>query len=315
MRILLQSDENLAVRTDRPRRAKHHFNSYPAMSEHTGRSLRPRKEGKSFAEMFQFHESDEDMGDGSGSGNGFQRKKLPPIEEPVSDSEYDPVEGKANPEAAESSSHSGDVLSEVDDGDPDPDALLDGSVVDVNLQPSGAQSRTVRDIRRSRTSKSSLKPSGQELVASFNFIQRRPGNRTVAANPVIGLLRARATPLYTFPGPSRRLSQKPSPFEEPQFVSTTGHFGSVAARVIKAWSWSVFPGPLWELLEDMAYFKEVAYTSGNERTRPVVHSDVVIPAGSFEVLESSYAFYLFVFLTIFHLVGLIDQDCVAISAF
>lgn len=264
------------------------------MSEHTGRSLRPRKEGQSFAEMFQLPESDEDMGGESGSGGedgALRRKKLPPIEEPVSDSEYDPGEGKAESEGPSSSSLSEDVSSETDEGHSD--AFLDdgdGSVADVGPpSPSGVILRTARPVKRPRPGKSTTKFGGQELVASFNFTQKRPGNRTIAANPVIGSSRARATHLYTFPGPSRRLSTKPSPFEEPQFVSTKAHAGSVAARVAKAWSFSVFPGPVWELLEDMAYFKEVVHTATGERRRPIVHSDVYVHSEGFEILDSLYA--------------------------
>jgi transcription factor C subunit 6 len=265
------------------------------MSEHTGRNLRPRKQGQSFAEMFQSPESDEDIGDESGpdgEDSGLRRKRLPPIEEPVSDSEYDPGEERAESEAPTSSSLSEGVPSENDGGDSD--ALIDdGSVVDVGPpSPSGVLSRTARYVKRSRPSKSAPKLSGQELVvASFNFTQRRPGNRTAAANPVIGLLRARAAHLYTFPGPSRRLSKKPLPFEEPQFVSTNGHASSVAARVTKAWSFSVFPGPVWELMEDMAYFKEVEQTVAGERRRPVVHSDVYVHSENFEIVDPSYATY------------------------
>jgi transcription factor C subunit 6 len=282
------------------------------MSEHPRRILRPRREGRSFAQMFQLDESDEDVGNESGSGregSSLKRKRLPPIEEPASDSEYDPGEEKAESEVVNNASE--DVSSEL--GEDDAEASLDDES-DMGPPPSVVHSRTARDVKRPHQNKSAPKSAGQELaIASFNFTQRRPGNRTVAANPATGSLRARATPLYEFPGPSRRLSKKPSPFQEPQFMSTNGHVGSVAARVIRAWSSSVFPGPVWELLEDMAYFKEIEYAAGSERRRPVVHSDIFVPLENFELLDPSYVVCPFEIHSISP--NCADQHCVTISAF
>lgn len=266
------------------------------------RSLRPRRgERKSFAFLFHNPDLDEDDPDAIGStdeegGTSAPRKRLPAIEEPASESDYDPGEqaaDKGEPEEEDDASLSELAATDPDDanspgegGDDNDDD--DGSDTEMHLPNSGGLSVS---HNRSRLRVNSGPAKSQVPVfTSFNFTQKRPGNRLMAPNVSSNSGRNRPLTMHSFPGPTRRLSQKPSPFEKPIMQATNG-LGetALATRFVKAWGCSIFPGPAWELIEDLGFYKEVQYSEDEaERTRPIVHDEVFISPHSLEILDRQY---------------------------
>lgn len=254
------------------------------------RNLRPRREGQSFAQLFQFPDTDEEMGNATGSSDddgASKRKKLPPLEEPISDSEYDPGEEPAAEEIEASASASEGVITGPEDAGSEELLEDDESVLDLNLADSTEEPRGGRRAHQRVRSIALASKRQEPVVATFNFTQKRPGNRTAPPNLATVRSRDRSSLLHTYPGPSRRLSKKPSPFEPPHFVETNGHPTSTSSRLTKAWSSNVFPGPTWELLEDEAFYKEIQNFNTGERERPIVHPSLLIRNETFELLEES----------------------------
>ncbi|KAI0748428.1 hypothetical protein C8Q80DRAFT_1171827 [Daedaleopsis nitida] len=92
--------------------------------------------------------------------------------------------------------------------------------------------------------------------------------------------RHRAQGIYRKTGKTERLTRAPGLFAEAPTVPTNawGENTTVADRVNKGWGYNVGPGPLWDLAEDRAWFKEAR---GLERTtergtRPRVHERVAL---------------------------------------
>lgn len=256
------------------------------------RSLRPRKEGQSFTQLFQPVDLDEEMLGDSEDDAETARKKLPQVEDPVTDSEYDPVEaaekaGKGGDDAQDETDEAEDANA-TDDDEKSVDSLLDdGSVVDMSIRPAEVPAAKNPGRKRSKPTRaqpSSVPGGSKNTVATFNFKQKRPGNRTVISNPAAALSRARAKPLFIFPGLSRRLEKKPSPFEPPVLVETNGPSGAVSLRVSKAWCSGIFPGPTWQMLEDIGWYKELVHSGDGERSRQTVHKPVTMLPESFKIL-------------------------------
>lgn len=264
-----------------------------ATSSSSPRSLRPRRERKSLAHLFQAPNDDEDDQDADGSTDeeAKKKKKLPIFEEPVSDSEYDPGEatganGAANPGA--------------DDDDDDEAGLSDLDVTDEGGSPAedegsdneprfgaSSSSRTLGGSRNRLRVNGGPTKSQMPVFTSFNFTQKRPGNRVSAPNISATSNRNRPSTMHVFPGPSRRLAEKPSPFSAPRMVTTNGlEDSAISTRFAKAWGCSVFPGPTWEITEDLGFYKEISYDDNGEHVRPVVHEEVNLSHRSFEVLDS-----------------------------
>jgi transcription factor C subunit 6 len=89
--------------------------------------------------------------------------------------------------------------------------------------------------------------------------------------------RHRAVPLFHRPGAVERLTAKPSLFEEPKTALTNGftHSVKITDRVSRAWGYNIGEGPLWELVEDRAWYKECENDlSWEKQRRPKVYQDL-----------------------------------------
>ena len=92
--------------------------------------------------------------------------------------------------------------------------------------------------------------------------------------------RHRAIPLYNKSGPVERLVRKPSGLAPSNELTLTNAWGSsktVASRVGKAWGNNVGSGPLWELIEDRAWYGESNEEAEEKTRRPRVYTDLHIP--------------------------------------
>jgi transcription factor C subunit 6 len=92
--------------------------------------------------------------------------------------------------------------------------------------------------------------------------------------------RHRALPLYIRSGRVERLSASPKLFEEPQVVMTNSYTSTRAVlnRTARAMSYNVGAGPIWDMLEDRAWFKESTDCELEETRRPLVHQNVPVNA-------------------------------------
>ncbi|TCD70271.1 hypothetical protein EIP91_004172 [Steccherinum ochraceum] len=109
--------------------------------------------------------------------------------------------------------------------------------------------------------------------------------------------RHRAVPIFTWDGKVERLKEKPRLLRPPELVPTNSWTFSGAAndRLSKAAGFNVGPGPLWELMEDRAWFKECFEhyeDEGEAYRRPRVHEDVQIPDGWETLSEKDAAAYI-----------------------
>ncbi|KDQ10972.1 hypothetical protein BOTBODRAFT_115064 [Botryobasidium botryosum FD-172 SS1] len=100
--------------------------------------------------------------------------------------------------------------------------------------------------------------------------------------------------LYIRPGPGLRLTHRPLPFERERVARTTGvgEYAAVEGRLGRAWVSSIASGPVWELIEDRGWWKEVQGSLGMDGlekiggeelaklwARPIVYGDVEFPQG------------------------------------
>lgn len=255
------------------------------------RSLRPRREGQSFASMFRVPSSEEELGDASSGsedrGEGpSMRKKLPPIEDPITESEYDPGEEPVVAEEEISNGFGSDaMISNSEEGDMN---LVDEDEDAMDLDTLGASAKSHSSHPRKpggASRPSNARPQHESSIATFNFSQRRPGNRVAPSNPASNQNRNRAAPLFVYPGISQRLASAPLPFKPSEFVQTNGQRGGIATRVGRAWGSNIFPGPTWELFEDLSFFKEIELTPDGGRRRPIVHSKLSMLNTSFKILD------------------------------
>ncbi|KAK7463100.1 hypothetical protein VKT23_007685 [Stygiomarasmius scandens] len=98
--------------------------------------------------------------------------------------------------------------------------------------------------------------------------------------------RHRAVPLNYIPGRVERLLAPPTLFSQNKIGLTYNftHNERITDRVSKAWGYNVGSGPLWELVEDRAWFKEAKYGAETEADRrPKAYGHV--PVQKWELLD------------------------------
>ncbi|KZT71332.1 hypothetical protein DAEQUDRAFT_707212 [Daedalea quercina L-15889] len=224
------------------------------------RQLRSRASRPDYAALFRYNDLEED--DGAGPS------KRPTIDdEDDSGSDFAPDEGP-DQAAEEDGDEFVDEGDEVDEDVPDEDPFREEPLVPApdTDQPAPAPS----------TPKAKAMPG----------LSSKPRNYTL---PSVHH-RHRSVPLFDRPGPVERLLQRPAPFSPPRISSTNSWSVSpiVLERISKAWGFNVGPGPLWDLLEDRAWFKESMSSDGEETAdersrRPRVHEGV--EAEGFEIID------------------------------
>jgi transcription factor C subunit 6 len=262
-------------------------------------SLRERKNRPSYAQLFDLGDSEDDEAKGSEGepGPSTRRKRLPPIEDPVSDSEFDPGEAESAVEGGDVNESDSEILdAEVEDDDmggPDLELASDNDVLDFSTGPKRIRRREVAP-RAKRHAGGFRPPSGVPSgIQTLHITQKRPGNRTSVAVINGPANRTRPRPLYISPKPSLRLSSSPAPFEAPKLQSTPAPIGLVSVRLSKSWANSLNPGPVWQLMEDLAWYKELIDNPDGGRIRPVVYEKLKPPSDNLEMLKREYVVSLF----------------------
>lgn len=218
------------------------------------RALRQRSSRPNYAALFQF----EDI-DGAGPFNPVQHID----DDADSGSDFAP-DGGDNAEAEDD-----DEDDELEDEEAEEDgddkmsveSDIEGSVVAV--QPTAP-----KGVKKARKYVS-LAPSISTRQLSQAFIVPSTHHRH------------RAVPLYSLPKGAKveRLASPSHPFVDPGVIPTNGFSeDGVRVRIPRAWSYNVGPGPLWELMEDRAWFSESANSIDWSESvrRPVVHNNIRI---------------------------------------
>ncbi|KAF9515709.1 hypothetical protein BS47DRAFT_1293515 [Hydnum rufescens UP504] len=167
--------------------------------------------------------------------------------------------------------------------------LSENDVPDLSTGP--GKSRRKEPFPRGKRQGSALRPPGgvPSGIQTLHFTQKRPGNRSFAPVNNNGGNRTRPKPLYVNPKPSSRLTCPPAPFEVPKLQSTPTPAGPVFVRLSKSWANSLNPGPVWQLMEDLGWYKELVDTPDGGRTRPVVYDKLKFPGDDLEVLNRDAA--------------------------
>ncbi len=244
------------------------------------RQLRPRKNKPSYAALFAVDEDEDEPRAGPSS--------IPRtfVEDEVdSESDFEP-ERKENSVAEE-------PLQDEDE-DEDEDAI--GEIDDEEDVVEVVKPRTLKRKRKSSPQPAVPKPKAKLKIktdTSAKVIVGPKGSKRqnyVLPTPSVNH-RHRAVPLYSREGRVERLTAPPTLFSRPATTLTNGFTvnSKVTDRVNKAWGYNVGPGPLWELAEDRAWYKE-ALTTGDSvdiefMRRPRVYSDVGLPNG-WEILNA-----------------------------
>lgn len=227
------------------------------------RALRPRTSRPSYAALFE----DED-----GAG---------PSHLPGRDADDDSESDFQIPDAASSVEDP-----DEEDGSASDDALAHQS--DSDMQDI-IQTTVITSKSSGRTRKSPSKPhapAGTILLGSG--LSRNAGGKRVYALPTPSVNhRHRAVPLFIRTGQVERLIKEPKSIFEPLQIVPTNNFTSehnVTYRLSKSWGYNIGPGPLWDLAEDRACFKEELEVEDNEMhteatRRPQVYSDISVQDG------------------------------------
>ncbi|KJA17904.1 hypothetical protein HYPSUDRAFT_145776 [Hypholoma sublateritium FD-334 SS-4] len=247
------------------------------------RQLRPRKGKPSYATLFAVDEDEDEPRAGPSS---ITRTFVE--DEVDSESDFEPERKADNatedPAQEEDEDEDEDAVGEIDDEE---------DVVEV-IKP-----RALKRKRKSSPVPVIPKPKGKLKVktdASAKVIVGPKGTKRqnyVLPTPSVNH-RHRAVPLYSREGRVERLTASPNLFSRPSTTLTNGFTenSKVTDRVNKAWGYNVGPGPLWELAEDRAWYKE-ALTAGDDVDielvrRPRVYGDVALP-NDWEILNAEDA--------------------------
>ncbi|KAH9833074.1 uncharacterized protein C8Q71DRAFT_713586 [Rhodofomes roseus] len=231
------------------------------------RQLRSRASRPNYAALFQYDDAEDD-----GAGPSTR-----PVVEEEGDSGSDFAPDEVPDQAA---------VEEDDLVDEDAEAEEDDDV--PAEEPSREPSMVLAsDAGKPSTARGTPKPKAMPGLSS------KP--RTYALPSVHH--RHRALPLFDRPGPVERLMQRPAPFGPPRIAPTSSWSvnPTILERISKAWGFNVGPGPLWDLLEDRAWFKE-SLASGGEETaderfrRPRVHEGVRVHGFEVIGMQQAYAY-------------------------
>jgi transcription factor C subunit 6 len=210
---------------------------------------RPKRNRPSYAEIFRPIFSDEekfvtDVVGGSGSEAG---------------SVFDPVVGAEDGYAAESPSNDeglDDLIDEENDGtdNEEEDSESATSMGNGPLPREGSKSRRRETKTATAVNVATSTPGAQNLLSVSR--PQRPGISIASSAPSKDH-RHRPNGLWAPSSDVYRLSSPPIPFSRSEVVRTnSADHPAVMQRIKKAWANSCGTGPVWELLEDRAFFKE-----------------------------------------------------------
>jgi transcription factor C subunit 6 len=256
------------------------------------RTLRARKE-INYAQLISFDDDDPIAGGpATASGSGSAARPSVPIEDEVSsgsdfdagkdDDEQDELDDESSLSALPSEYEDEDTkMRAPEDEDEDED---DGGTAPKGKKRTG--------LSNTRSSASVARSIAQKSVVQLAPGLSRVSKRQMHARPLPSVHhRHRFVPLMHRTLPAERLVSAPYPgIPEPEVAKTRS--GTENERMLdrtgRGIGYNVGPGPVWEMIEDRAWFKESDLVEGEEwmesRRRPKVYEDLKADAG-FEVLE------------------------------
>ena len=179
----------------------------------------------------------------------------------------DPEEQESGSEfAANDSDRNGGPDASDDDAEPDAEGSEDGRGGEV-----GSSSRATPQVKKAKSK--SQGPS----TRSRKSVPVGLSKPTKAVPPTHN--RHRPPPLFRRDAQVERLLYPPTLFQPPTTVPTNSFTSSVRTmkRLERSWGRNIGPGPVHELLEDRAWFKEAApdaSVTSEAGRRPVVHDTV-----------------------------------------
>ena len=226
------------------------------------RSLRTRNSRPNYASMIAFEDED-------GAGPSF----IPLEEDPDTGSEFAVEDDPVDP---------GLLNLDTDEGEID-ELEVDSEVGIQMPQPSKSKSKA-----RPKSQKTAKK---QSVNSALSLPPGYSANK-IYVLPTSSIHFRRAVPIFFPSGRAERLEARPALFSPPRITSTNCFTDSatVQDRIAKAWGFNVGSGPLWDLLEDRAWYKEAIVGAGVEQEkeasrRPRVYVDVPVTLG-WEILSS-----------------------------
>ena len=140
-------------------------------------------------------------------------------------------------------------------------------------------------------------PQKTVSVSRGSFLPRGHSTNKIYVLPMPSVHhRHRAIPIFFRQGRAERLEARPTLFGPPKIMSTNcfTHNTIIMDRLTKAWGFNVGSGPVWDLLEDRAWYKESIDGVGVQEEkeanrRPRVYVDVLMTLG-WEILSSECVF-------------------------
>ncbi len=233
------------------------------------RELRKRTERPNYAVLLRHEDEDE-----AGPSNSNHAQMLD--DELDSGSDFAPEPHHENPE--EDQEDQEDLLSEQPEEE---DQLAEGISPPERIASTSRPSKAKKAVRKNVTLVPSVSVSRQPSTFPLPSIHHRH----------------RAIPIHHRNGEVERLKHTPQLFKHCEVASTNSWSSNevVGARVGKAWGHNVGTGPLWEIMEDRAWFKESAHNddASEAARRPRVYESIGVPA-EWKTLSPGYVILLYI---------------------
>lgn len=247
------------------------------------RQLRPRKSRPSYILNAGFVTDEDEETPQAGPSSASRT----PFEDEV-DSESD-FEPEARVEIAAEDHAQNDHEDEDEDAEGEIDDDVEEEVVAVvkpkQVRTASKRKRSPEPVKLKGRVKSKIETAAKVIVGPKGTKRQQ----YVLPTPSVHH-RHRAVPLYSREGRVERLVNTPSLFTRPVTTLTNGFTenSKVSERVNKSWGYNIGAGPLWDLAEDRAWYKEAITTGEDTETehmrRPRVYENVPLLEG-WEILK------------------------------
>lgn len=243
-----------------------------------GRQLRPRRTRTNYATLTRYGSEEENDEEVSGPSSSV----VAPIEND-SESDFSPEKGVAAAESNEDTDEDEADAQQLDEMDEDE---LDEDKPKPKSKPTKLKPR-----KPSAKAKGKAKEKPKPKTESVAPVGPPTAKRQTYTLPTPSVHhRHRAVPLHSRVGRVERLISCPRIYESPSTALTNGltENTKISDRVNKSWGYNVGPGPLWDLVEDRAWFKEAIITGSDVDSeasrRPRVYTGIKLN-GDLEILS------------------------------
>lgn len=239
------------------------------------RALRPRRARPNYAALLEVPDDNESVSESLSS-------KRVVTEEDNSGSDFAPEDNAGAEHNADEEDEDMNVSEPISEPEIAPAMDIDEDEdEDEEADVAFSTARNASSAPKGKANSASTQRSTIQLAPGL----KRPANRQQHSLPLPSMHhRHRAVPLYARTARVERLEESARPFKAAKTTFTNSGTGEqkVLDRTNKAWGCNIGPGPLWEMVEDRAWFKE-AVTDEEEhleaKRRPRVHADVLVVKG------------------------------------